>query len=101
MSVLMMPGFRATAAIPEGSSCAKAWVSPSIAYLVAQYGATSGSVERPQPELKFTRDNPFCHNPVRICTHSALGLQTLPNPKLPDCEPPDQISGSRYDFFKR
>src|ERR1035437_4859036 len=50
----MMPGLSATAAKPEGSSCANACVSPSIAHLLAQYGATSASVDRPQPELKFT-----------------------------------------------
>src|SRR2546423_365252 len=54
MSVLMMPGFTGTAAIPPGNSWAKAFVSPSIAHLVAQYGATSASVDRPQPELKLT-----------------------------------------------
>src|SRR6266536_4167974 len=52
--VLMIPGFNATAARPDGISCASAWVSPSMAHLVAQYGATSASVERPQPELKLT-----------------------------------------------
>ena len=54
MSVLMMPGLSGTAAMPGGNSCASDWVSPSIAHFVAQYGATSASVERPQPELKFT-----------------------------------------------
>src|SRR6266511_3163848 len=54
MSVLMMPGLSGIAAMPEGNSCASACVRPSIAHLVAQYGATSASVERPQPELKFT-----------------------------------------------
>src|SRR5690606_12140898 len=50
----MIPGLRGTAAIPDGNSCASAWVNPSIAHLLAQYGATSASVERPQPELKLT-----------------------------------------------
>src|SRR5579862_4287446 len=50
----MIPGFNGTAAMPEGSSCESDCVSPSIAHLLAQYGATSASVERPQPELKLT-----------------------------------------------
>jgi hypothetical protein len=54
MAVLMMPGLSGTAAMPAGNSCASDCVSPSIAHFVAQYGATSASVERPQPELKFT-----------------------------------------------
>src|SRR5262245_1199549 len=54
MSVLMIPGFSGTAHIPPGSSCARASVRPSTAYFVAQYGATSGDVDRPHPELKFT-----------------------------------------------
>src|SRR5687768_12279702 len=54
MSVLMIPGLSGTAAMPLGSSADSACVSPSMAYLVAQYGATSGEVERPQPELKLT-----------------------------------------------
>src|SRR5262245_8627867 len=54
MSVSMMPGFTGTAARPPGSSWAIARVRPSIAHLVAQYGATSGDVERPQPELRLT-----------------------------------------------
>ena len=48
----MILGFRATHAIPWGNS-ASACESPSIAHFEAQ-GATSGEVERPQPELKFT-----------------------------------------------
>ena len=54
MSVLMMPGLSGTAAMPGGNSCASACVKPSIAHFVAQYGATSAAVERPQPELKLT-----------------------------------------------
>ena len=54
MSVSMIPGLSGTAAMPRGSSWANACVSPSTPHLVAQYGATSGEVERPQPELKFT-----------------------------------------------
>src|SRR5262249_16331105 len=54
ISVLMMPGFSGIAARPAGSSWAKACVNPSIPHLVAQYGATSASVDRPQPELKLT-----------------------------------------------
>src|SRR5262249_3935461 len=50
----MMPGLSDKAAMPEGSSCASARDNPSIPHLLAQYGATSLSVERPQPELKFT-----------------------------------------------
>src|ERR1017187_4656077 len=56
----MMPGLSATAARPDGSSCANACVSPSIAHLLAQYGATSASVDRPQPELKFTMTPRLC-----------------------------------------
>ena len=59
MPVLMMPGLSGTAAMPGGNSCASDCVSPSIAHFVAQYGATSASVERPQPELKFTM-TPLC-----------------------------------------
>ena len=40
MSVSMMPGFNGTAAMLDGNSCASAWVNPSMAHLVAQYGAT-------------------------------------------------------------
>ena len=36
MSVSMTPGLSGTAAIPFGSSSARAFVSPSIAHLVAQ-----------------------------------------------------------------
>src|SRR5438067_653848 len=54
MSVSMTPGLSGTAAMPAGNSCASASVSPSIAYFVAQYGATSGEVERPQPLDRFT-----------------------------------------------
>jgi len=36
MSVSMIPGFSGTAAMPDGSSWASAWVRPSIAHLVAQ-----------------------------------------------------------------
>src|SRR5208282_4060912 len=54
MSVSMMPGLSGTAAMPGGNSCASACVRPSIAHFVAQYGATSAAVERPQLELKFT-----------------------------------------------
>src|ERR1035437_6334951 len=54
MSVLMMPGLSATAARLDGNYCANACVSPSIADLLAQYGATSASVDRPHPEQKFT-----------------------------------------------
>src|ERR1700744_1509314 len=50
----MMPGFSGIAAMLEGNSCASDCVRPSIAHLLAQYGATSASVERPQPELRFT-----------------------------------------------
>src|SRR5262249_10824192 len=53
MSVLMIPGLSGTAHIPAGSSWARARVNPSQAYFVALYGATSGYVERPQPELKL------------------------------------------------
>src|SRR5581483_10424413 len=49
-----MPGFNDTAARPAGNSCANASVKPSIAHLLAQYGATSASVARPHPELKLT-----------------------------------------------
>ena len=54
MPVLMMPGLSGTAAMPGGNSCASACVRPSIAHFVAQYGATSAAVERPQPEMKLT-----------------------------------------------
>src|SRR5262245_8276944 len=54
MSVSMTPGFSGTAAMPLGSSCAIASVKPSIAYLEAQYGATSGDVARPQPLDRLT-----------------------------------------------
>src|SRR5262245_2332781 len=54
MSVLMIPGLSGTAAIPLGNSCASDCVNPSIAHFVAQYGATSGEVDLPQPELKLT-----------------------------------------------
>ncbi len=54
-----MPGLNGTAAIPSGNSCANDCVSPSIAHLLAQYGATSGEAERPHPELKFTI-TPLC-----------------------------------------
>src|SRR5215475_13956468 len=50
----MIPGFNATAAKPDGNSCDNDCVRPSMAHLLAQYGATSASVERPQPELKLT-----------------------------------------------
>src|SRR5512135_3822032 len=50
----MIPGLRGTAARPGGSSWAKARVRPSIAHFVAQYGATSGDVDRPQYELRLT-----------------------------------------------
>ncbi len=36
----MIPGLRGIAAIPLGNSWAKERVSPSIAHLEAQYGAT-------------------------------------------------------------
>src|SRR5437763_488107 len=54
MSVSITPGLSGTAAIPFGSSWASASVSPSTAYLLAQYGATSGEVLRPQPLERFT-----------------------------------------------
>src|ERR1035438_6082006 len=54
ISVLMMPGLSGMAAMLEGNSCASDCVRPSIAHLLAQYGATSASAERPQPELKLT-----------------------------------------------
>src|SRR5882724_6727008 len=54
MAVLMSPGLNGMEAMPGGISCASDRESPSMAHLVAQYGATSGSVERPQPELKLT-----------------------------------------------
>src|SRR5512135_2835154 len=50
----MIPGLRGTAARPGGSSWARARVRPSIAHFVAQYGATSGDVDRPQYELRLT-----------------------------------------------
>ena len=52
--VFTMPGLSGTQAMPFGSSSASALLNPSIAHLVAQYGATSGEVPRPQPELRFT-----------------------------------------------
>ncbi len=58
-----MPGLNGTAAIPSGNSCANDCVSPSTAHLVAQYGATSGDAERPQPELKFTI-TPLCSRAI-------------------------------------
>ena len=58
-----MPGLNGTAAIPSGNSCANDFVSPSTAHLVAQYGATSGEAERPQPELKFTI-TPLCSRAI-------------------------------------
>src|SRR6478609_6523026 len=54
MSVSITPGFSGTAAMPRGSSCASASVSPSTAYLLAQYGATSGDTRRPHPLDRFT-----------------------------------------------
>ena len=42
MSVLMTPGFRATAMQPRGSSRAKERDMPSTPHLVVQYGATCG-----------------------------------------------------------
>ncbi len=54
MSVSTTPGLTATAARPGGSSWERARVRPSTAHLLAQYGATSGEVTRPQPELMLT-----------------------------------------------
>src|SRR5882672_5853109 len=54
MAVLMSPGLNGMDAMPGGISCASDRESPSMAHLVAQYGATSALVERPQPELKLT-----------------------------------------------
>src|SRR5262245_48795690 len=54
MSVSITPGFKGTAAMPFGSSWARASVNPSTAYFDAQYGATSGAVLRPQPLDRFT-----------------------------------------------
>src|SRR2546421_12499203 len=54
MSVSITPGFSGTAAIPAGSSWASAFVNPSTANLDAQYGATSGDVDRPHPLDRLT-----------------------------------------------
>src|SRR5208283_67198 len=54
MAVLITPGLSGTAARPGGNSWASDLVSPSIAHFEAQYGATSGAVDRPHPELRFT-----------------------------------------------
>src|SRR5215213_9988090 len=54
MSVSITPGLSGIAAIPFGSSWAIASVSPSTAYLDAQYGATSGDVDRPHPLERLT-----------------------------------------------
>src|SRR6478672_4721446 len=54
MSVSITPGLSGTAAIPFGSSWAIANVNPSTANLDAQYGATSGDVDRPHPLDRFT-----------------------------------------------
>ena len=54
MSVLITPGLSGILAIPGGSSCAIDLLRPSIAHLDAQYGATSGDVLRPQPELRLS-----------------------------------------------
>src|SRR5262245_6122768 len=54
MSVSITPGLSGIAAIPFGSSWAIANVSPSTAYLDAQYGATSGDVDRPHPLDRLT-----------------------------------------------
>ena len=59
MSVSMTPGLSGTAAMPAGSSWASARVRPSTAHFVAQYGATSGDVDRPHPELKLTTTPPL------------------------------------------
>src|SRR5262245_2489047 len=54
MSVSITPGLSGIAAIPFGSSWARASVSPSTANFEAQYGATSGDVDRPQPLDRLT-----------------------------------------------
>ena len=41
----MMPGLTGTALKPSGSSWARLWVKPSIAHLLAQYGATSAAAD--------------------------------------------------------
>src|SRR6476469_1465754 len=54
MSVSITPGLSGTAAIPFGSSWAIANVNPSTANFDAQYGATSGDVDRPHPLDRLT-----------------------------------------------
>src|SRR4051794_10994103 len=54
MSVSITPGLSGTAAIPAGSSWAIDFVMPSTANFDAQYGATSGDVDRPHPLDRLT-----------------------------------------------